>query len=171
MSFYDCFNEAVRMDWILKDPDSGIIFGYPKKIKVDLKKKHLIYNGHYLIKNGKIKINTLMNASTGESYSWSSPIDAVAQDFFTEAEKLYEKFYFSRPSERDEKVGLFRAKHLDELSMKEMIDGETRFVTRVQLETFILLSGIEKCYQWENEKHFFWQSKKYPKFIIKREYL
>lgn len=169
--FYEGFCRIVQENWNLKNTETGKNLGYPEKIKVDLKKKHLIYNNTYIIKDGEIRLNYLYNSDSGEEIRWDKLLDLQGNNFFEKAERLYKEYYYSTPSERDEKVGIFRAKHLDELTLKEMIEGKSRTMARIELEVFVLLGGLTKSYEWKKENKFFWQSKIYPSFIIKKEYL
>lgn len=90
-------------------------------------------------------------------------------------EYLYDQYNNSYPSESDDKKrSYFKAKKADELTDKQLAENSCRTHTKALLESWILLSsvfGTIDCEVLFENNHWFWQSKRYPEFVILREWI
>lgn len=93
-------------------------------------------------------------------------------------EYLYDNYNNSYPSETDDKDWknrYFKAKKAEELTDAQLATNPPRALAKVMLEGWIVLSclfgTLSEDILMDNEKHWFWQSKKYPEFVILKEWI
>lgn len=91
-------------------------------------------------------------------------------------EALFNEYYHSVPDERSERRirNYFKALPYEELSDEDLMYRMQRNVAQFVLELTFLRLVIEKKIVWEeltNANHWFWQSEKYPQFVILREWV
>jgi hypothetical protein len=56
--------------------------------------------------------------------------------------------------------------NINELTPKQMREGEKRQLARIKLETYVMFTK----FPWENEKHHYWQSKTDKDLILFKEW-
>ena len=146
--------------------------GYADLLKFDLKNKTISNGNIVIIKNGKVMIDELC-LTDGREYKNLQSLELIhtSDDFYKELESIYEQYYSSVPNQKSQfSRNNFVAKDLDNLSLQEMINGIPRIEAQYRLEAFVLLQAILNQIPWENEHHFYWQSKQNPKLIIYKEW-
>lgn len=94
--------------------------------------------------------------------------------FFSKVEELYRRYKHSIPSERSESTSrrYFMALPERELSDDDMLYGERRDKSQIELELFIL-SQLLGGFKWNPEKfgRWFWQSKEDKDLVILRQWV
>lgn len=125
---------------------------------INFKTKDLKLNKKYLVRNGV----------------FDGDYGLPECDVRERLEELFENYYFSVPSERSElKTTYFH--HIDdnELEIEDLVCGESRFLAQAKLEGYVLGLILSKC-SWsviaDEEKHFFWRSKKNKNLIMWKEW-
>lgn len=90
-----------------------------------------------------------------------------------EIEKLYSRFKRSYPSERSEHHmnDYFKALCADELTDEDLVYGEERTVARARLEGSFLCWVLNGSLTWNDDAHWFWQSKSDPDLIILKRWI
>ncbi len=110
-----------------------------QKVRISLEEK-IIYIG-----KKKIDPNSIILPEMELTNVWS------------ELERLYRVFKYSRPSTRTNR-SYFKALPLDDLSLTDMIQSIPREQARVELETFVLIHGLKGDFTFDNDNHWFWFS-------------
>lgn len=103
----------------------------------------------------------------------------IANDFdeaLTKIECLFHSYYHSVPSEKSEArhAVYFKALPYEKLSDNDLMYGESRDIAQFRLEFTILRLIIDGVITWDRlaePKHWFWQSEKYPQFVMLREWI
>ena len=81
-------------------------------------------------------------------------------------EDLYIAFKYSIPSPKERK-SCFKALSKDEMTMKQLVTGESRTKAREALEMTLVTGILNGSLKWPgNEKHWFWQSKKDKDLVL-----
>lgn len=109
------------------------------RFSISFEKRFCKLDKQYLIKNGKWDID----------YSFDGEVIPRLQE-------LYDKYYFSKPSERSAEIKHTYFRASDELTIGQQVLGSNREVARFELELFML--WIICNYKWEelfSEKQFF----------------
>lgn len=131
--------------------------------RVDLIKRNLLIDGKHIIKEGKYE------GALG--YNTGFPVNAL----LAMAEEFYWQYLHSVPSARSEAKyrRYFRALPEHELSEDDMLYGDSRELTQLRLELYILISILNEDLKWDEfaENKWFWQSKKHPSFIILKQWV
>ncbi|MCE8873730.1 hypothetical protein [Bacteroides ovatus] len=129
--------------------------------KIDFQSRSLKLNGKYVIQEGKYEGELGVSCCNEEG-------------FLAEVEELYHRYKHSVPSERSESKSRQYFLALPEkcLSDNDMLYGERRDKTQIELELFILcqiLGGLK----WFPEKmgRWFWQSKVDKDLVILRHWI
>lgn len=134
------------------------------KFRINLLKRNLMINGKYIIKDSQYDGELGVN-----------PSDNVIE----EIEHLYDRYNHSIPSERSDaqRRVYFRAKPEKDLDDDDMLYGERREEAQIALELYILCSLINGSLSWQKlseldpRAKWFWQSKRYPSFIILKDWI
>lgn len=112
------------------------------KFCVDLKKKSLLFNRKYIIKNGECKIYDVENLIERKD----------ADTILAELVDLFNVYYNSIPSERsNRRVQWFKALRLDELSQNDLLYGEQRDVAQCRLELYFLFHVLNGDLKWQED--------------------
>ena len=110
-----------------------------KKVKADFKKKSLKVDNKYWIKEGRNLTDLELIIDNGE-------------DKLQKIEELYHKYKFSYPDEtstKNSRKNYFLALDSEDMTMAELVKGENRELSRVELELYILLHALNKSFVWE----------------------
>lgn len=132
------------------------------KFKVDFRSRTLKLNGKYIIKDGKFEgeLGIELSSNTNE--------------FLSQVEELYYRYKHSIPSERSESKShrYFVALLERSLSDEDMLYGERRDKTQIELELYILCQ-ILNGFNWNPEEmgKWFWQSKEDKDLVILRNWI
>jgi hypothetical protein len=130
------------------------------RFSVNLEHRSLRVNGKYVIKDGNYEGNL-----------GCAPSDEPLR----EIERLYERFYYSVPSQRSEQKvrSYFRALPEKELPDEDMLYGMRREEAQAELELFVLCQLIQNALDWNSFASglWFWQSSKYPSLIILKKWI
>ena len=96
------------------------------------------------------------------------------EEFFSKVEELYRRYKHSIPSERSESTlrRYFMALPERELSDDDMLYGERRDKSQIELELFILCQLLGG-FKWNPEKfgRWFWQSQEDKDLVILRQWV
>lgn len=129
------------------------------KCKIDFKKRNLTIGRKRVITEGVVE----------NEYE----LDEVNADVFGEIEKCYEKYYYSRPSERSEgqQKTYFKAMSYDDMTDEQLICGSSRELAKAELE-YTMLNHIIRGWKWcKDYGSWYWKSKKFNTLIILREWI
>lgn len=131
------------------------------RFKVDFQTRSLKVNGKYVIRDGSYE------GVLGIPY-------CSEEEFFSKVEELYHRYKHSIPSERSESTSrrYFMALPERELSDDDMLYGERRDKSQIELELFILCQLLGG-FKWNPEKfgRWFWQSKEDKELVILRQWV
>lgn len=132
------------------------------KFKVDFRNRNLKLNGKYIIKDGKFEGELGIELSSN------------TDEFLSQIDELYYRYKHSIPSERSESKSHRYFVTLPErsLSDEDMLYGERRDKTQIELELYILCQ-ILNGFKWNPEEmgKWFWQSKEDKDLVILRNWL
>lgn len=147
------------MDNIYQETVSAVENGV--RFKVDFQTRSLKVNGKYVIRDG--------------SYEGALGVPHCSEEeFFSKAEELYRRYKHSIPSERSESTSrrYFMALPERELSDDDMLYGERRDKSQIELELFILCQLLGG-FKWNPEKfgRWFWQSQEDKDLVILRQWV
>ena len=131
------------------------------RFKVDFQTRSLKVDGKYVIRDG--------------SYEGVLGVPQCSEEeFFSKVEELYRRYKHSIPSERSESTPrrYFMALPERELSDDDMLYGERRDKSQIELELFILCQLLGG-FNWNPEKfgRWFWQSKEDKELVILRQWV
>ena len=126
------------------------------KYRIDLVQKTLKIDGKEITLEG----NLIDETDVGNGNPWDI------------LETLYLSFKRSVPSERHNgNKSYFKADSIEELSDDEIAFNEPRNYCQAKLEGYILLASLKGWLTWQNEKHWFYQSKKNKELVCLREWV
>ena len=134
------------------------------KFRVNFESRSLWLNGKRVIDHGEYDT---------EKFAFHPAVFST-EDLIVCAENLYQRYYNSLPSERNDnrRKRYFLALDERELEDDDMLYGESREIAQAELEIFILLRIIDGSLTWNEEwGKWYWQSKNYPTFIILRQWI
>ena len=142
--------------------------GYTDLIHFDLKNKRISNGKTILVDNGKIVKQTLKIGDLELTLDENTPLlNKTESDPYTYLEALYARYKYSVPEPYDSYARCnFRALNVNELTPKQMREGEKRQLARIKLETYVMFTK----FPWENEKHHYWQSKNDKDLILFKEW-
>lgn len=169
MTLYEVLIELSKVHCRFK----GKRTGYADLLKFDLKNKTISNGNTVIIKNGKVIVDSL-KLTDGREYTGLKDMEFIhkTDDFYEELEAIYEQYYSSVPSQNVQfSKNNFVAKDLDNLSLRELVNGMPRIEAQYRLEAFVLLQAMLNQIPWEDEHHFYWQSTKNKKLIIYKEWI
>lgn len=136
-----------------------------EKFHIDFEKRNMKVGKTYLIKDGKYD----------ESKYMLCRLHDIDSDIILAAiEDLYYEYRYSMPSERSERKRkkYFKALPVEELSIDDMVKGQSREVAQAKLEGYILCSILNGDLKWNDDwGTFFWQSKSYEDLVILRKWI
>lgn len=142
--------------------------GYTDLIRFDLKNKEISNGKTILMCNGKIIPQKLTIA--GIEIELTKDMELLSEtttEPYARLEELYKKYKYSVPEPYDSYARCnFRALNINDLSPKQMREGEKRQLARIKLETYVMFTK----FPWENEKHHYWQSKNDKDLILFKEW-
>lgn len=154
--------------------------GYADLLRFDLNNRTISNGNTAIMKNGKVNMPKI-ELTNGKTYDLEGIELLHKSDYINYAqsnnpyeivEDLYEQYKTSIPSEHSQFSRCnFKALRADDLSMKQLINGIPRIKAQYMLEGFILLASTKRLINWNNEKHFFWQSDKHKELIIYKEWV
>lgn len=131
------------------------------RFKVDFQTGSLKVNGKYVIRDSSYE-GVLGAPHCSE------------EEFFSKVEELYRRYKHSIPSERSESTSrrYFMALPERELSDDDMLYGERRDKSQIELELFILCQLLGG-FKWNPEKfgRWFWQSQEDKDLVILRQWV
>lgn len=122
-----------------------------------------------LINGNKYQLsNELINETDLMEYG----IENCKENPYEVIQILFNQFKSSVPSEHSE-YGKFNfyCKPVDELTMKEMINGIPRLEAYYLLEGYVMLASLSDWIEWKEPKHYFWQCPTDKKLIIYRNWI
>jgi hypothetical protein len=89
-----------------------------------------------------------------------------------QVEYLYKKYKRSVPSTHNNgNKPYFKADSIDDLTDDEIAFNGVRNWCQAVLEGFMLLAGLSGWLKFENENHWFWQSKVFPELVVLKEWI
>lgn len=150
-------------DYVLQQSEQG------KLVKIDLKNGSLKVGNKTLI--NKCLFNTDLLAKYNITYVL--PIELIDNPK-ENIEKFYKEFSTSIPtkeSQKEELYGYFEPLKFKELSIQDMLDSNNRIQAEVKLELYILCCKMINNFKFDDNKHYFWKSKKFNKLIVLREWV
>lgn len=137
----------------------------PKSLKFNYDKKFIAYNGKVIVSKDKCLSEYFLGIPIKDGLSLN--VD-LGNTFIGTLEELYGRYFLS---ERKHTKGVnFVSKKSDNSSdiLTLLKDNEAEY-NRVKLESFLYCVIIERLYEWEFGKDWFWVSSKYDKlFLYKR---
>ena len=150
-------------DYVLEKASQG------KKVRLDLKNGTLKLGSKTII--DKCKFDT-------EYLSKNSITDVLPNELIDNPKENIEKFYkeFStsirtKESIKEELYGYFEPLKVNELSIQNMLDGGNRVQAKIKLELYVLCCKMIGNFKFDDDKHYFWKSKKYKKLIVLKEWV
>ena len=95
----------------------------------------------------------------------------TTDEVISKAEKLYEVYKYSIPNANSNKMHCnFKAVGLEELTEKQMLEGEDRAFAQAKLELWILFNTVIGNLKWEElNTNWYWYSKVDNDFIILKD--
>lgn len=124
-------------------------------ISVDLKTKSAFKNGIPFIQNGR-PVNGYKIPDT--------PVN------IEHLEALYKQYKYSVPDGQTHRHNYFKALPAKTLSLNSLANGCNRQLAKEQLELTLLIGILNKSLTWQNQQHWFWQSKADSDFVLLREW-
>ena len=163
---YDIFVEMMQSHKSI----SGKL-GHTDTLMFNLQNK-TIHNGVISFVDNGVLVCDRIELTDGTTYEFTGKeLVRSDEDFYETVEKLYHNFKYSVPTKRDNKCrGNFTAKHPDDLSFDQLMNGEKRPIARCKLEAYVILMAMTGQINWKNNKHFFWQSNNDKELILFREW-
>lgn len=125
-----------------------IFFKENKMLKIDFTTQTAVRDGVTIIKNGVAQNDYVI------------PDTKIT---FEQLETLYDEYCHSVP---DSKRYRFKALNANELELKHLTNGKNRRTASETLELTLLTGILNKSLVWKNPKHWYWQSDKYPDFVL-----
>ena len=170
MTVYEILIEMSRQHRRIKKKD-GHKMGHTDTFRFDLESKTVSNGFMNIFKNGELVADQI-ELCDGTVYDFrSSELISSDTDFYHTVEKLYNEFQYSVPTKHDNICRTnFLAKHVDELSMSQIMNNEKRPVARCKLEAYVLLMAVSQQIPWNEQRHFFWKSKNVQNLILYRDW-
>ena len=147
--------------------------GYADLLKFDLVKKRISNGKTVIMDNGEIVVDEIELANgTVFSLKDKELIDEInTESILEEIEKLYYEYKHSVPNKHSSFIKCnFKGKTSDELTFKELTNGQQRTLAQYKLECFILFHSIKGNLKWKESNHFFWKSEKHPDLVLFKEW-
>ena len=143
-----------------------------KKFKVDLVNKSLWINKRQIIKKGEIVDDEDKRKEFIKKWDLALHFEAMPlnEDVWNMIEVLYCDYKHSAPSKHSNR-SYFKALPVEELTDADLAYGYDREFAQCMLEGYILLASLKGWIQWENDKHWFWQSESDKDLIILKEWI
>ena len=140
------------------------------KCKVNLETKSLHIDGNAVIENGILlgKREKLFDyfdlKEIFKENAFATPFDVV--------EYLYDQYKYSMPT-KSNKVNkpYFKAEDATKITARHMATRPHRDVAQMMLEGYVLLASMSGILEWENESHWFWQSKTDKDLVILKKWV
>lgn len=134
-----------------------------KRYRINLKEKTIKINGNeLLLTDDLIDVYDTVELGLTEEIS----------DFWNTVETLYTKYKKSVPSAHSKgNHPYFHAENVEDLTDDELAFNEPRCYMQAALESYVLLSTLNGDVVWQNEEHWFWQSKNDSQLIILKEWI
>lgn len=131
--------------------------------RINLEKRDLVIDRKYIIKGGKYEGNL--------GYDTNFPVN----DILSMVEEYYWQYFHSVPSARSEakRKRYFRALPEHGLSENDMLYGESRELSQLRLELYILIAILNGNLNWDDfaKDKWFWQSKAHPSLILLKQWI
>lgn len=148
--------------------------GYADLLTFDLDNKTIRNGGVVIMENGKVMMEVI-ELTNGETYNIEDLklLDETLKDNPYEIiESLYKDYKYSVPSAHGQfSRNKFKCLKADELTLKQLVDGQPRIKAQYKLEAYILLASVLGWIPWNNEKHFYWVSENDPELILYRDWI
>ena len=126
------------------------------KYRIDLVQKTLKIDG----KDINLEGNLIDENDVGNGNPWDI------------LETLYLSYKRSVPSERHNgNKPYFKADSVEDLTDDEIAFNEPRSLSQFALEAYVLFASISGKLKWQNESHWFWQSKHDVELIVLKEWI
>ena len=126
------------------------------KFKIDLVGKTLKVDGKEIILEG----NLIDENDVGNGNPWDI------------LDTLYLSFKRSVPSERHNgNKPYFKCDDVENLTDDEIAFNEPRNLAQFALECYVLFASVLGWLEWNNDKHWFYQSKVFPELVCLREWI
>ena len=96
------------------------------------------------------------------------------EDKLQKIEELYHQYKLSYPDEtstRNSRKNYFLALDSEDMTMAELVKGENRELSRVELELYILLHSLNKSFVWEDDFGSYFYQGADKDLIIMREWV
>lgn len=84
---------------------------------------------------------------------------------------LYNIYRWSVPSAKTKDSGYFKAVESSKLTEEQLAYGVKRNEAKAILEGYVLLASLQGLLTWQNDKHWFWQSKVNRDLIVLKEWI
>lgn len=137
------------------------------KFHIDLKKRNLIINGKYIIKNGEYNTKRFLHNIQFE--------EATLDETLEKLDDLFVEYHHSRPTERSmsHQRNYFKALKERDLSDLDMMYAPVRDLAQLRLELALLVFILKGEFKWDEEicGKWFWQSSAHKDFVILREWV
>lgn len=131
--------------------------------RINLEKRNFLIDGKYIIKEGEYEGNL------------GQDTNLPVQDILITVEGYYWKYLHSVPSARSEakRKRYFRALPEHELSENDMLYGESRELSQLRLELYLLIAILNNNLKWDDfaKGKWFWQSQKHQSLIILKQWI
>lgn len=137
----------------------GKHLGYQDMLLFDQTNKR-IYNGStVIVDNGKVMIDKI------KDYDGLKDVPLMTEEERQlNIDELYAQYKTSVPDKySDNTRSNFKAKHLDELTTKEMVNGKPRNYCRYALEMWVMFTDLANYFI---DGNFFWKSPNNPELIL-----
>jgi hypothetical protein len=126
------------MEELIERVDNG------ERFHIDFEKRNMKVGRTYLIKDGEYDKDKYML-----SLSKKATLDIILDNI----EDFYNEYKYSMPSERSEskRRKYFKALSVEELSIDDMVNGESREVAQCILEGYILVNILKGTLYWDEQ--------------------
>lgn len=141
--------------------------GYSDLIHFDFKHRRISNGDTVLYENGEVVPQNINLC--GYKIKITKDMEIVSEKgSYEKLEELYSAYRYSIPEPYDNYTRPnFIALGIDELTKEQFENGGKRQIARIELESYVMFSQFD----WENEKHHYWQSPNIKSLILYRDWV
>lgn len=163
---------------LIKKANKGVWF------RCDLKKRNLWVGREQYVKEGACTDENLSFINEDDllailpmiKYEFEDGMEELLSKITIEnswniVDTLYNIYRLSVPSSKVKDSSYFKAVESSELNEAQLAYGIKRAEAKAILEGYVLLASLQGLLVWQNEKHWFWQSKVNKELIILKEWI
>lgn len=148
--------------------------GYADMLFFYLNEKTVSNGNIVLMENGEIIPQTI-KLKDGRTFELTKDMELMkdtSENVIQHIEQLYEEYKTSVTNRNGNNLkSNFYACQEKELTVYQLTNNPNRTIAKYALEGYVLCSSIQKQIPWENDLHWFWQSKKDNCLILYKSWL